>query len=127
MFYQRNKSFSRAAAGSNRHISVIAASRAVFDDRCMQESEVLVLLVYDNHQLLDFAGPAEVFSVANTVLGYRAYARVVVSPDRRRVRSSSGVEIGVDRSLRGEADLVMAVDGYPSLGDLTTEALRRIE
>lgn len=40
-----------------------------------------------------------------------------------------GVE-GVEhvlRSLLAEADLIMAVDGYPSLSDLTAEALRRVE
>jgi lactate 2-monooxygenase len=30
------------------------------------------------------------------------------------------------RSLLAEADLLMAVDGYPTLGDLTPEALRRV-
>lgn len=31
------------------------------------------------------------------------------------------------RSLLAEADLIMAVDGYPSLKDLTPDALRRVE
>ncbi|WP_101953350.1 alpha-hydroxy-acid oxidizing protein [Mycobacterium intracellulare] len=35
--------------------------------------------------------------------------------------------VHVLRSLLAEADLIMAVDGYPSLGDLTREALRRVE
>ncbi|WP_116377255.1 alpha-hydroxy-acid oxidizing protein [Mycobacterium sp. MFM001] len=35
--------------------------------------------------------------------------------------------VHVLRSLLAEADLIMAVDGYPSLGDLTPDALRRIE
>jgi lactate 2-monooxygenase len=30
------------------------------------------------------------------------------------------------RSLLAEADLIMAVDGYPTLADLTPEALRRL-
>jgi len=34
--------------------------------------------------------------------------------------------VHVMRSLLAEADLVMAVDGYPSLGSLTPEALRRV-
>ena len=29
------------------------------------------------------------------------------------------------RSLLAEADLIMAVDGYPTLADLTRETLRR--
>jgi lactate 2-monooxygenase len=35
--------------------------------------------------------------------------------------------VHVLRSLLAEADLIMAVDGYPSLGDLTPEALQRVE
>lgn len=35
--------------------------------------------------------------------------------------------VHVLRSLLAEADLIMAVDGYPSVGDLTAEALRRVE
>jgi lactate 2-monooxygenase len=35
--------------------------------------------------------------------------------------------VHVLRSLLAEADLIMAVDGYPSVGDLTPEAMRRVE
>jgi lactate 2-monooxygenase len=35
--------------------------------------------------------------------------------------------VHVMRSLLAEADLIMAVDGYPTLGSLTPEALRRVE
>jgi transcriptional regulator GlxA family with amidase domain len=62
-----------------------------------------------------------VFSTVNAVLGYQAYTRVVVSPDGRPVRSSSGVEVGVDRSL-GElvnesslVDTLMVVGGPGAL------------
>ncbi len=30
------------------------------------------------------------------------------------------------RTLLAEADLIMAVDGYPALADLTPDALRRV-
>ena len=35
--------------------------------------------------------------------------------------------VHVLRSLLAEADLIMAVDGYPSLKDLTPDALRPVE
>jgi len=35
--------------------------------------------------------------------------------------------VHVLRSLLAEADLIMAVDGYPSLKDLTPESLRAVE
>lgn len=34
--------------------------------------------------------------------------------------------VHVLRSLLAEADLIMGVDGYPTLADLTPEALRRV-
>ena len=34
--------------------------------------------------------------------------------------------VHVLRSILAEADLIMAVDGYPTLADLTPEALRRV-
>ena len=34
--------------------------------------------------------------------------------------------VHVLRSLLAEADLIVAVDGYPSLGDLTPDAQRRV-
>jgi lactate 2-monooxygenase len=34
--------------------------------------------------------------------------------------------VHVLRSLLAEADLIMAVDGYPTLTDLTPDALRRV-
>lgn len=34
--------------------------------------------------------------------------------------------VHVLRSILAEADLIMAIDGYPTLGDLTPEALRRV-
>ena len=32
---------------------------------------------------------------------------------------------GLQRSILAEADLIMAVDGYPTLADLTPDGLRR--
>ena len=34
--------------------------------------------------------------------------------------------VHVLRSLLAEADLIMAIDGYPSLADLTPDTLRRV-
>ncbi len=34
--------------------------------------------------------------------------------------------VHVLRALLAEADLIMAVDGYPTLADLTSDALRRV-
>jgi len=34
--------------------------------------------------------------------------------------------VHVLRSILAEADLIMAVDGYPALADLTRDSLRRV-
>jgi lactate 2-monooxygenase len=41
------------------------------------------------------------------------------------IGGAAGVE-HVLRMILAEADLIMAVDGYPSLADLTSDAVRRV-
>jgi len=66
-----------------------------------------MLLAFEGAQLLDVAGPAEVFGAANEMAGGGAYRIAVVSLDGRDVVSSSGLRIGVDSSI---ADLDGPVD-----------------
>lgn len=49
---------------------------------------------------------------------------VEMTPGRSRANPSLVSRL---RSLLAEADLIMAVDGYPSRKDLTPEALQRVE
>jgi transcriptional regulator GlxA family with amidase domain len=65
----------------------------------------VVVLVYDGVQLLDVAGPIEVFDAANDRGG--AYAVVLASPDGGDVTASGRTRLGVDRSF---ADLPAAID-----------------
>ena len=46
-------------------------------------------------------------------------------PGRLAIGGVDGI-VHVLRSLLAEADLIVAVDGYPSLGDLTPDAQRRV-
>ena len=84
----------------------------------MAESRTVVAVVYDDLQLLDFAGPIEVLEAANRILGRPEYRRIIVSPDGKRVRSSSGVDIGVDAALgsvardSGAIDTLVVVGGF---------------
>jgi lactate 2-monooxygenase len=48
-----------------------------------------------------------------------------MKPVRASVRRRDGI-VHVLRSLLAEADLSMAVDGYPTLADLELEALMRV-
>ena len=49
----------------------------------------------------------------------------VTVPVRLAIGGVDGI-VHVLRSLLAEADLIVAVDGYPSLGDLTPDAQRRV-
>ena len=74
------------------------------------------MVAFDDFQLLDLAGPVEVFNTANLVVGEpRAYDITVATPDGGSVRSASGIEIGADTALsrlsRTDLDVLMVVGG----------------
>ena len=74
------------------------------------------MVAFDDFQLLDLAGPVEVFNTANLVVGEpRAYDITVATPDGGSVRSASGIEIGADIALsrlsRTDLDVLMVVGG----------------
>ena len=57
-----------------------------------------MILAFAGAGLLDVAGPAEVFVVADQIVGGDAYRVRIVSPDGADVVSSSGFRIGVESS-----------------------------
>lgn len=75
----------------------------------MSAPRTIVLVAFDRLQLLDLAGPLEVFANADDLGGGDAYRILVATPDGRRVRTSSGIELS--------ADLAMA-DAPPSFDTL---------
>ena len=66
-------------------------------------SRHVVLVAYEGVQLLDLAGPADVFDTASRVVaateGAPAYRLTVATPDGEAARASSGVGIGADAAL----------------------------
>lgn len=64
----------------------------------------IVLVAFDRMQLLDLAGPVEVFSNANDIAGGGAYRLLVATPGGRRVRTTSGIEVGADIALSEAPD-----------------------
>ncbi|MCP4434834.1 MAG: GlxA family transcriptional regulator [Actinomycetia bacterium] len=67
-----------------------------------QTSKRVVIVVFEQLQLLDLAGPVEVLSLAGFIDARAAYEHVLASPDGRGVTSSSGVRLAVDTSLADE-------------------------
>jgi transcriptional regulator GlxA family with amidase domain len=74
----------------------------------------IVLVAYDRMQLLDLAGPVEVFANADERSGGGAYRILIATTDGGRVRTTSGVEVGADIAFADapdEFDTLMAVGG----------------
>ncbi|MDA8062316.1 MAG: GlxA family transcriptional regulator [Actinomycetota bacterium] len=86
----------------------------------MASDRVLAVVAYDDFQLLDLAGPVEVFDVAAKLGATPGYRCVVVTPGGLPVRSSSGVEVAADTSLadlaqrRSPLDTLLVVGGLGS-------------
>jgi transcriptional regulator GlxA family with amidase domain len=76
----------------------------------------VVLVVFPDLQLLDLAGPLEVFAMADRFSDSEVseYATEVVSPDGGVIRASNGLEIGANREIgacRGPIDTLVVVGG----------------
>jgi transcriptional regulator GlxA family with amidase domain len=76
----------------------------------------VVLVVFPDLQLLDLAGPLEVFAMADRFSDSEVseYATEVVSPDGGVIPASNGLEIGANRAIgacRGPIDTLVVVGG----------------
>ena len=63
----------------------------------------VVLVAYPGVQALDVVGPADVLAGADRVVGGRAYALTIATPDGRSARSDAGLRLEADCAL-GEID-----------------------
>lgn len=95
------------------------------DDR----ERTVVLVCLEQLQLLDLAGPSEVFRAANLLGGSPRYRNLVATPDGRDVTGDSGIGIAAQADLRrlarGRApvDTLMVVGGLGVHDHLQDEAL----
>jgi transcriptional regulator GlxA family with amidase domain len=111
-------------AGRNRHIFVIAATVATAHAGEVTARRV-VLVGYDDMQMLDLAGPLEVFEMANRQVA-DAYVVDVVSPSGGTIRSSSGLHVGTDPlPRRGAIDTLVIVGGTGTIDAVRDHALIR--
>jgi transcriptional regulator GlxA family with amidase domain len=85
----------------------------------MDAAQVLVV-VYDGVQLLDAAGPVEVFDGAARALGGGGYRVRLASPGGQDVLTTSGVRLGVHADLAavpaGGLDTVLVAGGWGYAG-----------
>ena len=86
----------------------------------MTRQRTIVLVAYDQMQLLDLAGPLEVFDNADRIAGGGAYEVLVATPGGDRVRTTSGIEIGGDIAI---ADAPVSFDTLMVIGGRGTRTL----
>ena len=89
----------------------------------------VVFLVFPDMELLDFAGPYEVFSSANLCVDARAFDLLVLSADGGDIQTANGVQIGAEGSWAESPDpdilLIPGGDGARMLLD-ESEAMEMI-
>lgn len=71
----------------------------------------VAILIFDEVEVLDFAGPFEVFGVARTPSGEPAYEVAVVSLDGAMVRARNGLSITPHSGIEALAAEVLVVPG----------------
>jgi transcriptional regulator GlxA family with amidase domain len=100
-------------ARSDSDVSWTPATRA----ERIEHVKRIVAVAHDGFQLLDLAGPADVFDAANQVLGRQAYTVEITAAHDGRVRARNGVVLcarGLDELPDGRIDTVV-VAGGPAL------------
>lgn len=85
----------------------------------------IAILAFPRFQLLDVAGPADVFVEASRQLGdSRAYQVQVIGSEEGILRSSGGLRLAVDATVatqRGRIDTLL-VAGSPNIEDMASDA-----
>ena len=124
----RNRSWVKNGSGirgGDRQDLGIAATAGGAHTEEVPTPRTIVLVAFDRLQLLDLAGPAEVFDAADRVAGGDRYRTWVATPGGERVRTTSGIELGGDGALAdapAEIDTLVVVGGRGSRKLLADEA-----
>jgi len=95
----------------------------------MTSPRPVVVVAFERIQLLDLAGPVEVFDAANQLLARdgrtdTGYDVAIATPGGTRVRTSSGVEVGADVDLHQAATAGPAPDTVLVVGGQGTRRAR---
>jgi transcriptional regulator GlxA family with amidase domain len=93
---------------------VIAAKPGPRHDGAMSRPRRVVVVLFDQVQILDVTGPTEVFSQAERASERPEYALELVAPQAGPVTTSSGVQLTAERSLdscRGAIDTLVVAGG----------------
>lgn len=86
--------------------------------------KTLGIFAFDDMEVLDFAGPFEVFSVANQLSGYKLLKIRVASTDKKKIKAKNGLMIKTDFRLSDLENLDFLV--IPG-GDGTKKVIQKKE
>lgn len=86
--------------------------------------KTLGIFIFEEVEVLDFAGPFEVFSVANQLSGYKALQVCTLSAGKKSMIAKNGLKIRADKWLIDSAGLDFLV--IPG-GDGTKEVIKKSE
>ncbi|MEU0502710.1 helix-turn-helix domain-containing protein [Nocardia sp. NPDC005998] len=113
------------------HALIVAATRPDCDDGGMPAPRTIVFVAYEGMQLVELAGPMDVFGFVNAVAEKTRYQLVTASPQGRSIKADGGLTIAVEHSLHDlatsadEIDTLMVVGGWIS-GPVSAEVVREL-
>jgi len=84
--------------------------------KAVDAPRTVVFVVLDGAQMIELAGPADIFAGVNHVLGKSVYRLIVASPGGRPVTMQGGLTIGVAQSLQEFAAGTEAIDTMIVIG-----------
>ena len=101
-------------------LSLPPTARSAQNDAVPRSERLVVVVAFDDFQLLDLSGPVEVLRSATLLGADPPYRTLIATPKRRRARSESGVAVDADVSLaelarsRRQIDTLVVVGGVGS-------------
>ncbi|MEV6135250.1 DJ-1/PfpI family protein [Nocardia sp. NPDC051990] len=97
----------------------------------MPAPRTIVFVAYEGMQLVELAGPMDVFGFVNAITETTLYRLVTASPQGRSIKTDGGLTVAVEHSLHDlaasadEIDTLMVVGGWVS-GPVSAEVVREL-
>jgi len=117
--------------GRHDHALMVAATHPACDNGAMPAPHTVVFVAYEGMQLVELAGPMDVFGSANAFAEKAVYRLMTASPGGRPIRTDGGLTLAVEHSLH---DLATATDDIDTLlvvggrisGPVSAEVVREL-
>jgi transcriptional regulator GlxA family with amidase domain len=85
----------------------------------------VAILLFDDVEVLDFAGPFEVFAVTDELADHTLFRVVTVAPEKRPLRARNGLSVNPDHDFAGcpPPDLLIVPGGFGTRALLKNQAV----